>query len=138
MHEENLELFTHENSMPKSVEEELSTLNLSDNNIAGRIAHLRDTFISAEKEYVLELLKEETVRQMINDVNWYKSEEIFAAAQDLVEKVENNLIPYEQMEKVEIKLVILLAAIKDKVLVKELIRRYSPQKENEHGIGRSR
>lgn len=52
-------------------------------------------------------------------------------------EVENNLIPYDKMEQIEQVLTILLAAIKDKVLVKklELYRDFSEEKEQG---GRSR
>ena len=51
------EVFLHKDHMPKEVEIEIDRLNLYDNNTSGRNAELRDTYLEAEREYVLELLK---------------------------------------------------------------------------------
>lgn len=112
----------HKNSMPKEINDSLSTLDLNDNNIDGKIAHLRDTFLASEREYIMKLLKDDSIIEMIRDVNWYDSFEIVKKAEEIIFQVENNLIPYEQMNKTEIKLTILLVAIQDKVLVKVLKR----------------
>ena len=119
MNEEN-EIFIHKNSMPKDVEENLSNLGLEDNNINGRIAHLRDTFLAAEREYVMEILKDKEVRQLIIDKNLFDGTTLYQNAQNIIDQVENNLIPYEKMETYEMVLIVLLAAIQDKVLRKEL------------------
>lgn len=110
----------HKNSMPKEINDSLSTLDLNDNNIDGKIAHLRDNFLTSEREYIMKLLKDDSIIEMIRDVNWYDNFEIVKKAEEIIFQVENNLIPYEQMNKTEIKLTILLAAIQDKVLVKVL------------------
>jgi len=114
------EFFIHENSMPEEVEIELSHLDLEDNNITGRIAHLRDTFLAAEKEYVMELLNNPNIRAEIIRYNTLRGDQLYLVAQELVEKVEQNLIPYEQMEQTEQILTILLSAIQDKVLRQRL------------------
>lgn len=121
MNNEN-ELFIHEKSMPEDVEVALDYLDLEDNNISGRIAHLRDTFLAAEREYVMELLNDNEIREKIIKYNMLRGDQLCLVAQDLVDRVENNLIPYEEMEKTEKILTILLSAIHDKVLRKQLIR----------------
>lgn len=125
-------IFIHENHMPKEISDEIDTLNLSHNNISGRIADLRDTYLEAEKDYVVELLKSERVKNLIKEYNFENSNELFKAAEKIIFKVENNLIPEEKMEEVEIVLTILLSAIYDKVLVNELI--YTPKED----LGRTR
>lgn len=120
MNNEN-ELFIHEKSMPEDVEVALDYLDLEDNNISGRVAHLRDTFLAAEREYVMELLNDNEIREKIIKCNMLRGDQLCLVAQDLVDRVENNLIPYEEMEKTEKILTILLSAIQDKVLRKRLI-----------------
>lgn len=133
MNEES-ELFFHEKTMPEEVENVLNYLDLEDNNIDGKVAHLRDTFLAAEREYVMELLKDEEIQQKIIKYNILNGEQLYAVAQDIIEKADNNLIPYEEMEKQEKILTILLSAIQDKVLRKKLI--YLPS--NGRTLGRSR
>ena len=38
-------------------------------NVSGEIAHLRDTYLTAEREYVSELLKNEGMRELIAEIN---------------------------------------------------------------------
>lgn len=131
------EVFLHKDHMPKEVEIEIDRLDLYDNNTSGRNAELRDTYLEAEREYVLELLKSEEIRKLIKEYNFEDSDKLFEAAQKIMFEVENNLIPYDKMEQIEQVLTILLASIKDKVLVKklELYRDFSEEKEQG---GRSR
>lgn len=104
----------------KDINDILSSLGSNKENIDGYTAHLRDTFLTAEKEYVGSLLENEEIRDFITEINGYSSEILFKNAQELVDKVEYGLIKDEEMEQVEQKLIILLAAIKDKVLEKKL------------------
>ena len=106
------------------------------NNMNAEAAHLRDTFLKAEEDYVLFLLKDDEIKSFIKKLNMYDGEELFSVAQELVDKVEMNLIPKEKMELVEKQLIVLLAAIKDVAREKTLIR--TPDYENEQSRGRSR
>lgn len=83
--------------------------------------HLRDTYLSAEKDYVSALLKGEGMRDLISEINAETPDRLFAMAQSIVDKVEMGLIPDEQIEKTEQQLTVLLAAIQDKVLLKDLV-----------------
>lgn len=77
-------------------------MELEPNNINNVPANLRDTFIESEKEYVLSLLQDKSLREIITDINrCHNAVDLLKIAQDLVYKVENNLIPYEEMETVE-------------------------------------
>lgn len=110
---------SYEEFLEESLRDTIDSMDLEHNNISGVSAHLRDTFLELEKEYVLSLLQDESLKDIIIDINrCHNAEDLLYIAQDLVDKVENNLIPYEEMETVEKKLTILLAAIKDKVLIK--------------------
>ena len=106
------------------------------NNMSAEASHLRDTFLNAEREYVLFLLKDKQVKKLINELNLYDGKKLFRTAQKLVNDVEMGLIPEEEMELVEKQLIVLLAAIKDITLRKVLIR--IPNYEDEQSHGRSR
>ena len=109
----------NEKILENELKNTIDSMQLDQNNISGEFADLRDTFLDAEKEYVLSLLKDESLKDFVISINkFYNINDLVKIVQDLVEKVENNLIPYEEMEKVENKIIILLAAIKDKILVK--------------------
>ena len=111
----------YEQSLNDSMQETISEITPYKGNVDGNIAHLRDTYLSAEREYVAELLKIDGVRELIEQVNSETPDALFTIAQDLVDKVEMGLIPDDQMEKTEQKLTIILAAIQDKVLSKDLV-----------------
>jgi len=102
------------------IEEIISSITSRNDNISADAENLRDAFLTAEKEYVAQLLKEYEMRELISFCNENSSDTLFQAAKEIVENVENGLIPEEKMESVEKKLIVLLAAIKDKVLIKEL------------------
>lgn len=111
----------YEKYLEDSMKGSISDITPYKGNVDGNIAHLRDTYLSSEREYVAELLKSDSVRELIHEINAETPEELFAIAQDLVNKIEMGLIPDEQMVKAEQKLTVILAAIQDKVLVKDLV-----------------
>ena len=111
----------YEQSLNDSMKETISDITPYKDNIDGNIAHLRDTYLTAEREYVAELLKSEGMRDLISEINAETPDKLFAMAQSIVDKVEMGLIPDDQMEKTEQKLTVLLAAIQDKVLLKDLV-----------------
>lgn len=61
------------------------------------------------------------MRDLISEINAETPDKLFAIAQGIVDKVEMGLIPDDQMEKIEQQLTVLLAAIQDKVLLKDLV-----------------
>ena len=128
MYYDNEKFLIHKNSMPKEIGEVLSTLNLYDNNINGTIAHLRDTFLDVEREYVMEVLNNEEILEKIREFNIRNAEELYAIAQYIIEKVDNNLIPYNEMYKYEQILIVLLSAIQDETLSKQKILLPSKEK----------
>ncbi len=109
---------------------------MEDNNMSAEASYLRDTFLTAEKEYVLFLLKDKKIRNLIGELNKYDGKELFRTAQKLVNDVEMGLIPEEQMETVEKQLIVLLAAIRDLTLRKKLVLHPSHQDEQSHGRSR--
>lgn len=111
----------YEQSLNDSMKETISDITPYKDNVDGNIAHLRDTYLTAEREYVAELLKSEGMRDLISEINAETPDKLFAMAQSIVDKVEMGLIPDDQMEKTEQKLTVLLAAIQDKVLLKDLV-----------------
>lgn len=111
----------YEQSLNDNMKETISDITPYKGNVDGNIAHLRDTYLSAERDYVSELLKSEGMRNLISEINAETPDRLFATAQSIVDKVEMGLIPDEQMEKTEQQLTVLLAAIQDKVLLKDLV-----------------
>lgn len=100
------------------------------NNLNPDASLLRDTFLKAEKDYVLYLIhNSEEVRSLIVELNeTFTSESLFKLAEELVSDVDNGLVPDEKMGETEIKLIVLLAALKDKTLIRELILVQDQQK----------
>lgn len=118
MNEENNKL-EYEAFLERELIDTINSMDLQHNNISNEPAHLRDTFLDSEKEYVLHLLQDESLKDFIININrCHNADELLYIAQDLVDQVENNLIPYEKMDQVEKKLTVLLAAIRDRVLMK--------------------
>lgn len=103
------------------IKDQLSMLGGNKENMSGEIAHLRDTFLSAERDYIAELLKNPEMQKMVEDFNQQPSGLLFETAKDLMEKVENGLVPDEQMERTELQLFVLLASIQDRILSKDLV-----------------
>lgn len=99
---------------------------------------LRDTFLSAERDYVRYLLQDEGMRRLIVEANQYGSEALFGAAQKIVDSVDAGQVPDDQMDRAEQQLTVLLAAIQDKTLIKELIFTPDVSEELEVSHGRSR
>lgn len=96
---------------------------MNNNNINGEAAHLRDTFLEAEKEYLEYLLKNDSVMNLIRNLNGnYSSDLLFKTAKDLIDRVEAGEFDDEEMKNVEAQITVLLAAIKDKVLMRILVR----------------
>ena len=110
---------------------------MSYDNTNSEVAHLRDVYLEAERDYVKYLMQFDEIRKWIYSLNKeYKPNYLFQIAQDLIDRVESGEFSDAEMEKVEIKLIVLLAAIRDKVLLKELIK--YPDYEDELDNGRSR
>ena len=103
-------------------------------NVIGNASNLRDTFLLAERDYVRELLQIDDIRKLIYECSAQSSELLFRTAENIVNRVEDGQVPDELMERTEQQLTVLLAAIQDKVLKKELIR--LPDMEESHSKSR--
>ena len=90
-------------------------------NVNEDASNLRDTFLMAERDYVKELLQVSGIRELIYECTDQPSELLFKAAQKIVDDVEAGKVPDELMERTEQQLTVLLAAIQDKVLIKDLV-----------------
>lgn len=112
----------YQRALQEQLREKISPLGSNRDNVNPDASHLRDTYLQAEREYIAQLLQHEGMRQLVEEINQMPSETLFAAAQKLVDDVEMGLIPEEQMERTEQQLTIMLTAIKDKVLLKELVK----------------
>lgn len=111
----------YQQSLQDEMMADISDITPYKSNVSGDIAHLRDTFLTAEREYVTELLKSEDMRELIAEINQNSPDVLFEMAQSLVDKVEMGQIPEDQMVRTEQQLTVLLAAIQDKVLIKDLV-----------------
>ena len=88
-------------------------------NMLEEFAHLRDTFLIAEKDYILKLMKIPEWCRIVREVNETTDcDMLFEQAKKLVDGVENGMFTDEEMPSVETRLTILLAAIQDRVLEK--------------------
>lgn len=86
------------------------------NNISGEIAHLRDVFLEAEKEYLDELKQQPQYASLIERLNKTKGgTELAHMAIERIEKIENGMVKPEDLEKVETEITIILASIEDRV-----------------------
>ena len=108
--------------MLKRTENQILLSLLCDNkkNVDGEIAHYRDTYLVSENEHLNDVLKKDEVRDLIREANQVQSEFLYNEAERIMFLVENNLIPEDKMNGTELKLLILLGAIQDKILEYEL------------------
>ena len=106
----------------KRIENQLYLNQLCDNknNIDGNIAHLRDTYLTSENEHLYDMLKKDEIKDLISEANHVPVELLYNEAERIMFMVDNNLILEDKMNGTELKLLILLGAIQDKVLEKEL------------------
>lgn len=111
----------YQQSLQDDMQEQISDITPIKDNIDGRIAHLRDTFLGAEREYVAEVLKDESMKKLIEDLNQQPTDALFTIAQRLVDQVDSGQVPDERMEHTEKQLIVLLASIQDRVLTKDLV-----------------
>ena len=100
------------------IKEEISNITGNMNNIDEDPAYLRDIFLKTESDYVHSLIQDYSMQGLIAEINEYSSDELFKVAQGIVDSVENGEVPEEQMEQVEKKLIVVLAAIKDLIHVR--------------------
>ena len=98
----------------------LSLLCDNKENVDGEIAHLRDTYLISENEHLNDVLRKDEIRDLIKETNQVQSEFLYNEAERIMFLVENNLIPKDKMNGIELKLLILLGSIQDKILEKEL------------------
>lgn len=85
---------------------------MNENNINGKIAFLRDTFLKAEKDYLEELIKEPKYKNFIEDLNKYNSKELSLEAVKRISAIESGKVKEEDLEKVETEITLLLAQFK--------------------------
>ena len=106
----------HYNHLPKEIEKELEKMSLGENNTTGKFAELRDSYLEAEKNYVMSLLQLTNIKELISNYNIQNSEDILRLIEQIIFKLENNLISEDERQENELLLIILLCSIKDKVL----------------------
>ena len=101
-------------------------IELEGNNMNGDIAFFRDTFLTAEKEYLEELKKQPECKKFIKDMNRYDSKKLSLEAVRRVSDIETGRVKEEDLESVEAEITLLLAAIQDCVRekVKERVEKY--------------
>ena len=90
------------------------------NNISGKFAFFRDTFLNAEKDYLKELKKDPRNIKLIEKLNRLDPKTLCTQALKRIEDIETGKIKEEDLEKVEAEITLILAAIED--YVRERIR----------------
>lgn len=113
----------YQQSLQDELTEDISSITSNRDNMDVRASHLRDVYLTAEREYVAELLRDPKMRELVAEVNQQPSDLLFATAQKLVDDIDSGLVPDEKMEFAEKKLTVLLASIQDRVLYKDLVLR---------------
>ena len=103
-------------------ENEFKPLTSSHGNISGEIENLRNTFLNAEYEYLIFLLRNERNRKLLMYINQnISSEGLYKLAKERIDQIEHGEVKEEDFETVEGQITLLLAAIQDKVLIKQLV-----------------
>ncbi len=107
------------------------TKNINNNSISEEsIFYTRDYFLDAEGFFPEALrnsseLFNESVEYLREK---YTNEELYEKCEEIMEKVETGQVKQEQMQEIEIDLTLLFTAIKEKELIKKLIK--MPIKQN--------
>ena len=119
-------------------------LTASHGNIDGSLAHYRDTYMQAERDYFGQLLARDEVRDRFVQYIDYDSDMLFSAAAKIQEQLETGQLEtmeelqqmqsmqpeqreafhMRKLENAEGLMCLLLAATRDKVLIKELTMEY--------------
>jgi len=119
-------------------------LTASHGNIDGSLAHYRDTYMQAERDYFGQLLARDEVRDRLVQYVDYDSDMLFSAATKIQEQLETGQLEtmedlqqmqsmqpeqreafhMRKLENAEGLMCLLLAATRDKVLIKELTMEY--------------
>ena len=86
---------------------------MEDNNINGKVAFLRDTFLDAEKEYLEELIKQPKYKAFIEHLNRCSSKDLSLEAVKRVSDIETGRVKEEDLERTETEIALLLASIQD-------------------------
>ena len=102
---------------------------MEDNNINGRVAFFRDTFLNAEKEYLEELIKEPKYKDFIQHLNRYSSKDLSLEAIKRVSDIETGKVKEEDLGRIETEITLLLASIQD--CVREKVKEKLQEREKD-------
>ena len=105
---------------------------MEDNNINGRVAFFRDTFLNAEKEYLEELIKEPKYKDFIQHLNRYSSKDLSLEAIKRVSDIETGKVKEEDLGRIETEITLLLASIQD--CVRERVKERLQEREEDFEI----
>lgn len=128
----------------------------NDGNINGNIAHLRNTYMESERNYFERLLAIEEIREEFLLCLGYTNDLLYKRAVKIQQDIEyGNLETQEELEKMKLMtpekrdeyhmrkleraegmMCLLLAAIRDKVKILELVKTYTNDDEKSHGRSR--
>jgi len=107
------------------------------NNYNGEIAHIRDAFLSSEKEYLTALATIPEFSEYVYNLSQYDSDILFNEATKLMHQIETGcFVNEEDLENAELQLMAIFASINDAVRVK--ILELLPDYTQEQSHGRSR
>lgn len=91
-------------------------------NLDADVSYLRDTFLTAERDYVIHLIETSSeIRNLILEFNSnFTSESLFKKAKELIDLIDYGQISEKEMNMIEKKLIVILAAIQDKTLIEKI------------------
>ena len=86
---------------------------MEDDNINGKEALLRDTFLEAEKEYLEELIKRPMYKDFIENLSLNSAKGLYLEAIKRINDIETCRVKEEDLVRVETEITLLLASIQD-------------------------
>ena len=101
---------------------------MKEDNILGKVANLRDTFLEAEKARLEELKKNRQVMELMDvTLSRLPATQLARMALERIEKIETGKVPEEKLEQFESEIIIILASIEDKQIEKMKERTKDPE-----------
>ena len=91
-----------------------------ENNADSSISQERDNFLDSNFDYLINMLNDNKNREYIRNLNKFSGEALFEAARNLMDEVEFGDYCEEDLEVLKNEIILYLAAIQDKTLVKEI------------------
>ncbi len=113
---------------------EFKPLHDNEGNVNEKISHLRNVFLESEKEYFMYLLS--TNFEYFNKLVDLPSDALYAEAQKRIDMIEYGEVPEEDLDYQEGIITFCLAAVRDKALIRKLVKSHNMDEEESRTIRR--